>query len=134
MPYRLNWESRGLLVRFSGVISPDEIARFFGEVLPDPRYYENRYVIASFTGAVGHSFTMPDDGESQALIAPAIGAGYSNPDMIVAIVVHDDSLRELLRHCSALWVHPVEMFETQEAAQKWVEEWSPSGRHRAPPG
>jgi hypothetical protein len=127
MPYSVHWESRGLRVEFSGTITPQGMARVYDEVLADPRYYDARYIVCDFRKADEHVFEPGDLGALAELSAPAIGARYSNPYLVVAWITADESFRALGRDYAALGLYPVETFASPEDARAWLDE-----RHTAP--
>ena len=127
MSYATTWEPRGLYIKFSGTVTPADIARSYDETLRDSRYYDARYVIADYLDALGQPFGARELRQVRELNAHAIGASFSNPHMVMALVTRDADVHALLHEYSKLLRYPVEFFDTVEAARRWVAGQDPTG-------
>jgi len=55
MPYKNTWEQNGLLRKFTGVISGEEILESNFALHEDPRFSDIKYIINDFSEIAGHS-------------------------------------------------------------------------------
>jgi hypothetical protein len=131
MPSKTTWEARGLYVKFTGIVTPADIARSYDVNLSDSRYYDARYLIADYAEAEGHAFSPGEREQMRELNAPAIGASFSHPHMVMAVVTRDADVRALVLEYARLLRYPVESFETLEEARRWVSRQDPTGRFRS---
>ena len=119
MPYEISTQTRGVYVRFFGVVTGHDIAGAAEEVGQLPDFDDLRFGIAEFTAAtVGD---ISDDDVSQAA-AQLIGARYTNPNFLIAIVATSKDLLTPLRRQLALFKFPDEprIFDSVEGAVDWI--------------
>lgn len=118
MPYEIQWEPRGVIKRFSGHLTADEVTECLRKVASDPRFvgleYEiNDYLEADPRGAM--------QGEVDDIVAVRIGAVKANPNIVAAYVASDARALELLKQYRLDAVpHQVNIFSTIADARFWI--------------
>ena len=122
MPYELSWEPLGLVFRFSGVVSDEELIASNEEVYASPLFPAIKYQIADF------STIEKFDASSATVRAVAESdrrAAEINPDVKVAIITSGPFMRGManmyaLSHDAegASWT--TELFEREEDARAWA--------------
>ncbi|MDP6346076.1 MAG: hypothetical protein QF578_07545 [Alphaproteobacteria bacterium] len=89
MPYELSWEDRGVVFRFWGVASDDDLRQSNLEIYDDPRFESLEHEIADFTEVTRLDFS------SDAVRTVArwdSEASKRNPTIRVAIIGEDSLL------------------------------------------
>ena len=119
MPYRNEWEPRGVLKRFTGHITADEILQSVVEIEADPRFDELRYVINDMLDVTGVDAHMSHADEIAAIDG---AAARSNANIRVAIVATRADVLALSRRYaeSDLNRYPTRIFSTMAEARAWT--------------
>ena len=123
MPYELSWEDSGVVFRFSGVVSDEELVAANEEVYASPLFPIMRYQI--FDVSMIEKFQV----SSEAVRAAADSdrsAAKRNPDVKVAIIITSSPFLRGLANMYALsheahggsWV--TETFEREEDGRAWA--------------
>jgi len=129
--YALQWEDPvGVFIRYTGDVTPDEVARCNEQVTSDPRFDGLRYAIADFTGAPGHRFDLSNRNQLTMCYATLIGAAHSNRHINAAFVVAGPCVEELLQKLleTGSFPYPASIFRSQAEARDWLASLSVSFR------
>ena len=124
MGFHVHWENRGVVKRYFGQVSAEELIAPVIATEADPRFDRLRYVINDFLDATSVTFTQADIDE---IAACDIGAALTNPRIKVAVVVVQEDVIELVgRYIQASGLaYPTRVFPTIAQARAWVAEPSP---------
>ncbi len=122
MPYELSWEPLGVVFRFSGVVSDEELIASNGEVYTSRLFPAMKYQIVDF------SIIEKLDVSSAAVRSVADSdrrAAETNPDVKVAIITSDPFVRGMsnmfaLHHEARGGSWTTELFEREEDARAWA--------------
>jgi hypothetical protein len=119
MAYVVERNKYGVVIRFSGVVTYEDVLRSEQQVHVDPNFTMLRYVVSDYTGAEYHGLT-----ESQMLNVNAlrIGGHYSNPRIKYAFVNLNQEIRSQVADAVANgeMLHAAETFDTFEHASDWA--------------
>jgi hypothetical protein len=128
MSYDNVWEDRGVVTRFSGVVTGAEYLQSSRDIAADPRLDELRFVIKDFSQA-----TMIDIGSEilDELAAIRFGVQATNPGARILLVGADPEvarLAETLRQPPLDGSHETRAFASIEEARRWfaVQPWLPT--------
>ena len=83
MSYEVTWEPRGVIKRFSALVTDNEMIQSVVDTEKDARFDELRYVINDFLGITGISMTKDSVDE---ISVRDRGAAYTNPNIRIAVV------------------------------------------------
>ena len=124
MGFQLHWENRGVVKRYFGRVSAEELIAPVIATEADPRFDRLRYVINDFLDITSVTFTQIDVDE---IAAYDMGAALTNPHIKVAVVVARADVIDLVsRYIKASGMaYPTRTFFTMEEARAWVAEPSP---------
>lgn len=119
MPYDTRWEDKGILVRYWGTVTKDDLMAQSLEHRQDPMLPSARYLIADFTSLEGHS-VLPSD----VLLLAAQDYHYPG-HMPLAIVFkeNEDALLDLARlyaQSPLLRGRPIKTFSELAEARAWI--------------
>jgi ABC-type transporter Mla MlaB component len=94
MAHTAVWETKGLWIKYSGVLTADEIIAAINEIAGDPRFDDISYRITDLTQVdrIDSSSTI-EDVEKVAAFACALSK--NNPNIKHAFVVNDESMQAL---------------------------------------
>ena len=122
MPYELSWEPSGVVFRFSGVVSDEDLVASNGEVYASPLFQTMKYQIVDFS--------MIDKLDVSYEIVRRVAdsdrrASESNPDVKVAIITSAPFVRGMsnvyaLSHEAKGGTWTTQIFEREEDARGWV--------------
>jgi hypothetical protein len=119
MAYKIEHERHGVVIRFSGVVTYEDVLRSEQEVHADPDFTRLRYVLSDYTGAEYHGLT-----ERQMLYINALrnGGHYSNPRIKYAFVTSNPVERAQLTSAIAngVMLHQAETFAMFDEASDWA--------------
>jgi len=127
LPYQISWKKHGAVKKFCGYVTLKEFLSCNESVWGDSRFDTVRYQVLDLL-----EVTMAETSDTaktirlvERIAATDNAAAKSNPDVKIAIVVRGETLATLANLYSAelsdsSWV--CEVFETVEAAGKWVGE------------
>jgi len=92
MPFTINWEKKGVVRTFHGIVHAEEVLEADRIFSADPRSNTAQYQISDFTqGTPG----IVDDAHIDAIAALDLGSAYSIPRLKVALVSNDPDVIEL---------------------------------------
>ncbi len=124
MAYDLEWEPNGVVFRYHGTVTDDDLTESNEEIYADPHFPQMRFQIVDFSKIVKFAVS------SRAVAGLAVRdqeASASNPDVKVAIVTSEPFLYGMSRmysrsHQAMGGTWRVKMFDTEEQAREWVEQ------------
>ena len=119
MPYRLEWEPKGVVKLYSGEVAFQDIYQSECDIQSAPEFDNLRYVISVFDGGSGAALSKS---ESDLILALRLGAMNTNPRIKYAYVSNDDNARKRIQDSikNSNSVFPVQMFNDIHAAKEWV--------------
>lgn len=127
MPYQLKVEPQGIYKRFWGHVTDRE---FLDAVLQNHQrkdYDESVYAINDFSDVTSHGLVTQSLYQA---VAHALGARYSNPDVLILVVARDPSIRDLAMQFGTLTRYRVELFDTLSGARERLQTHHPDRRGR----
>jgi hypothetical protein len=120
MPYIVKRTERGAYRKFSGIVSMDELLGSLSKVQCDPNYARFMFSVVDFLDVEKIDF---DNTKMQHYGAQVIGGQYTNPSLVIGIVVTDpDTIAVLKTRYEPLVQYPVGYFSTLQECQQWIEE------------
>lgn len=122
MPYSTEWEARGVVWRFWGIVTGEELLRSNHEIYGDSRFDEISYQIVDLTRV--DAFAVTED-DMLVMAASDRAAALSNSRIRVAVAAKDANVKRLSgvyesASIRSPWVQRI--FESVEDARQWVEE------------
>jgi len=119
MAYEINWEPRGVVKRFFGIVKAGEVLAAVVRVEADERFDSLRYVINDLSSVDGFEITH---GEVEEVAAIDKAASLTNPGIRIAVVA---TLPEIVMAARAYAtskfnVFPTRIFATQFEARRWL--------------
>jgi len=119
MPYRLEWEPRGVIKHFWGPVTFEDVFQSEGEIQSSPVFDDLRFVISVFDGDSGAKLSKS---ESDHIHALRLGAAISNPRLRYAYVSNNEGSRRLLAETTlkSNSVFVVQIFDNLGEARQWV--------------
>lgn len=122
MPYATEWETRGVVWRFWGVVTGDELLQSNHEIYGDERFDRLAYQIVDLTRV--EQFAVSED-DMLVMAASDRAAALSNGNIHVAVAAKNADVKRLSAIYEAAsvrspWVQRV--FETVEEARRWVDD------------
>ena len=130
MPYTVTWEPpHGVLLTLTGNVSSEDFIAAVGVVHRDRRYDDLRYIIDDLSDVV--TFDV-DELAVENVFAGSVGAGLSNPNRMIYIVVTHQQVKDSLAKVRADYgeMLPITLFATLEDARtawtKASENYSPT--------
>ena len=119
MGYVIERTRRGVIKRFSGVVTYEDVLRSEQEVHSDPNFTSMRYVISDYTNAEYSGIT---DSQKADINALRIGGHLTNPRLKYAFVIKSPSVRSQIASAVAQgeMLHPTATFDTIEEASDWA--------------
>jgi hypothetical protein len=120
MAYETTWDSRGVVLSFSGQVSFDDIWSATNGYQGDFRFDSLYYVIADYLRVTACNATLT---EMDYLWALDRAAGLSNPRIKQAIVATCPTVISLARHyiTQEIRAFPTEVFTQLDDARRWVD-------------
>ncbi len=122
MPYELSWEPLGVVFRFSGVVSDEELIASNEEVYTSRLFPAMKYQIVDFS--------MIEKLDVSSAVVRAVAdsdrrAAKTNPDVKVAIITSEPFIRGMsnmyaLVHEARGGRWAMELFEAEEDARAWA--------------
>ena len=124
MPYELIWEDRGVVSRYWGDVTYDELVQTNLERNLDPSFERSEYDLAIFSESVVFKLSASN---LRALAASDAGASKRNPNFLVAIVGTKSVIRGLsnlyrIQHEAMGGLWKMKYFETEAEARRWISE------------
>jgi len=117
--YELHWEDRGVVKRYFGQVSSEELLAPVVATEADERFDTLRFVINDFLEAKSVAFTQAD---IDAIAAHDMGAAVTNPYIKVAVVATQPEVIDLVQRYmqTAVRAYPTSIFSTMAEARAWV--------------
>jgi hypothetical protein len=119
MAYKIERYKHGVVKRFAGVVTYEDVLRSEQQVHSDPDFTVIRYVVSDYTDAEYRGLT---DDQKIDINALRIGGHYSNPNIKYAFVRPNTVKREQIANAVANgeMLHPAAAFDTWEDASDWA--------------
>ena len=119
MGYELHWEDRGVVKRYFGQVSSEELLAPVVATEADKRFDTLRFVINDFLEAKSVAFTQAD---IDLIAAHDMGAAATNPNIKVAVVAAQPEVIDLVQRYmqAAVRAYPTSIFSTMAEARAWV--------------
>jgi hypothetical protein len=117
--YELHWEGRGVVKRYFGQVSGEELLAPVVATEADERFDMLRFVINDFLEAKSVVFTQAD---IDTIAAHDMGAAATNPYIKVAVVATQPEVIDLVQRYmqAAVRAYPTSIFSTMAEARAWV--------------
>jgi len=117
--YELHWEDRGVVKRYFGQVSSEELLAPVVATEADKRFDTLRFVINDFLEAKSIAFTQAD---IDLIAAHDMGAAATNPNIKVAVVAAQPEVIDLVQRYMqvAVRAYPTSIFSTMAEARAWV--------------
>jgi hypothetical protein len=117
--YELHWEDRGVVKRYFGQVSSEELLAPVVATEADKRFDTLRFVINDFLEAKSVAFTQAD---IDLIAAHDMGAAATNPHIKVAVVAAQPEVIDLVQRYmqAAVRAYPTSIFSTMAEARAWV--------------
>ena len=119
MPYKIERKRNGVIKRFSGVVTFDDVLKSEQEISSHPDFRTLHYVISDYIGTDYKGIAKEQGDEVSAL---RIGAHLSNPRIRYAFVIQNPEIREQIKDAisQGLMLFETKIFDTYEQAAAWV--------------
>jgi hypothetical protein len=119
MPYKIERKRNGVIKRFSGKVTFDDVLQSEQEVSAHPDYRTLHYVISDYIGSEYLGITAE---QAQDVNALRIGEHMSNPRIKYAFVIQNLRIREQIKEAISqeLMLFETRVFDTYEQAAAWV--------------
>jgi hypothetical protein len=106
-------------MRFSGVVTFDDVLKSERELSAHPDYNTLQYVIFDYIGAIYSG--IADDKQTD-INELRIGGYHANPRIKYAFVIQNQVVRAQMEDAvaSGVMLHPTRLFDTYEQAAAWV--------------
>ena len=119
MAYKIERNKYGVIKRFSGVVTYDDVLGSEQQVHSDPNFTVMRYVVSDYTEAEYHGLTESQRRDINAL---RIGGHFSNPRIKYAFVLQSPEIRAQIESAVANgeMLYPTGTFDTMEEASDWA--------------
>lgn len=119
MPCILNWEEKGVYVRFLGTCTVTDVIRALEQIGGDARSDDIYFAIFDYLEIDSQNVT---EAETEEIAAMDIGMAYSVPRLRFASVSIDERVLALWRHFISAHAIPERhgIFSTLKAARDWV--------------
>lgn len=121
MPYRIDWEPRGVYKKYTGRVTGQEFIQAVQAVNASPDFQNYHYVINDFSDCIEFDLSA---GQFDDALAAAIGAHAINPKFVAAFVApgaaHLDTLETLSAKANAHLRTAV--FSNLKDARRWVDQ------------
>lgn len=120
MSYRIEWETSGVLLNYTGAVSADELSQAAVDIFEDPRFEKLQYVISDFLSVEVFTINVPNVVFMTKSIKNAI---CKRSNLSIACVADQPAVRPLFR------IHEWEMegvawesrlFHTVSEAREWL--------------
>jgi len=119
MGYEIIWEPRGVVKRFFGEVTSDDMLKSVADSEGDSRFDELRFVINDFLDITAVSSSHHDVEEIAAIDSIA---AVTNPRIKVAIVTTSPVVKEMAEGYinSPLNHYPTKIFQTLAEGRQWI--------------
>ncbi len=119
MAYKIERYKHGMVKRFTGVVTYEDVLRSEQQVHADPDFTVFRYVVSDYIGA---DYRGLNDAQKSDINALRIGGHFSNPRIKYAFVIQNPEICAQIASAVANgdMLHPAETFDTFEEASDWA--------------
>jgi hypothetical protein len=119
MAYKIERRKYGMVIRFSGVVTYEDVLRSEQEIHSDSNFTRLRYVLSDYTDAEYRGLT---ESQMRDINALRIGGHYSNPRIKYAFVSSNPTKRAQVARTVAdgHMLHEAATFDTFEQASDWA--------------
>jgi len=119
MAYKIERYRYGMVKRFSGVVTYEDVLHSEQQIHSDPYFNSLRYVVSDYTVAEYRGLTESQMHDINAL---RIGGHYSNPRIKYAFINLSPEIRRQIESAVAKgeMLYPAETFDTFEEASDWA--------------
>jgi hypothetical protein len=119
MAYKIERYKHGVVKRFSGVVTYEDVLRSEQQVHDDPNFTSMRYVISDYTNAEYRGLT---ESQKSYINALRIGGHYSKPRIKYAFVTSNPIKRAQVTSAitNGEMLHEAQTFDTFEQASNWA--------------
>jgi hypothetical protein len=130
MGYDIRWQHRGVVKRFHGRLTSEDMLQSVVDIEADPRFDDLRWVINDFlavTEVACHAEVVDD------ISAIDAAAAMSNPHIRIAVVTDSPAITAMATQYaeSDMNAYPTRIFPTFDDATDWLDEssgWQPLHR------
>lgn len=119
MPYTLTWEARGVIKKFFGRVTSDELFQAGIDTEADPRFDDYRYVINDFVECTGFSVSPGVVDEIAAIDEAAAKINHSIRIAVVATLPEIIAVANEYAN-SPMNAYATRIFATLQEAQGWL--------------
>jgi len=119
MSYEILWETKGVVKRFFGHVTSNELFQAGVDLQGNVRFDQLKYVINDFLGIQGFSFSSGDVEELSAIDNAASG---TNKNLKLAIIASDPGIIALANQyaSSPMNIYPFRIFSTLGDGRAWL--------------
>lgn len=120
MPYSIEWEIKGPVIRFTGTVTRDEAVQAHTAGTHDPRSRTAEFLIVDFTDVAQIGFSVS---EVRRITETDVVASEAVKKLKVCVVTRDDVMRgyaKLYEVAASRIGWKVGIFETANAARLWA--------------
>ena len=119
MGYELSWEPHGVVKRYLGQVTDEDLVQSVIEVGADARFDDLRYVIKDFSACDAIAATP---GCVEDIVIMDQGASVSNPRIRIAVVAVQKEALAIVEAYARFPLNPYPMrtFATLPAARQWI--------------
>ncbi len=121
MPHTILWKKNGVIRKFNGTISGEEILQSNFDLQAHPKFSDLKYIINDFISVTGHTIEL---GHTKAYAVSDDVISESKLELKIAIVATRKDLLELAKHYESQMTNmyfDCEIFKSKESAHQWVE-------------
>lgn len=121
MPYLISWQKHGVIWRYSGVLTGEDLLQSNFDIFGDERFDDIRYQIVNLT-AVDHIEVTEKHMRKVAHLDMA--AARTNPRVKVAVVSNSEAATQLNvyydKYCDEKSPWETQVFSTIDEAEAWI--------------
>ena len=119
MPYKIERKRHGVVKRFIGVVTYEDVLKSEQDVSADPDYKLLQYVISDYIGAVYNGIS---DNQQAVINTLRLDGHRINPRIKYAFVLQDPGVRVQIKDAvtNGVILHTAKIFDTYEQAAAWV--------------
>lgn len=119
MSYEIIWEPRGVIKRFWGHVTSNDLVQSVVEIEMDARFDTLRYCINDFLGITGISSSQQDVEDISVIDK---GASLTNPRIKIAVVATSPEVISLANEYAntSLNSYPTKIFSSLDDAGSWL--------------
>lgn len=121
MPHTILWEKNGVVRKFNGSISGEEILESNFDLQAHPKFGNLKYIINDFTSVTEHNIEL---GHAKAYAASDDIISDTKFELKIAIVVIQEDLIDLAKYYKSQMINMYfncEIFESEENVRQWIE-------------